>query len=61
MLGKNDIITFGKYANKTINYIWENDPQYIIWLDENVNDISIDQFIVNDCRESETEEYYFDP
>ena len=52
MLGKNDILTFGKFKNKTIQWIFDNHPQYIVWLDENVKTISIDQYIVAQCIEN---------
>ena len=58
MLGKNDKITFGK----TIKELWENYPEYIVWLDENVDTISIDQYIVADCKEAiEDSLYNFEP
>jgi len=56
VLGKNDKILFGKYKGKTISEIAEENPGYIVWLDENVKTISIDQKIVADCEEISDEE-----
>lgn len=50
MLGKNDILTFGKFKGKSIKWIADNHPQYIVWVDENIKTKSIDQKIVADCR-----------
>ena len=57
MLGKNDKITFGKHNGKTIKELWENYPEYIVWLDENVHTISIDQYIVAECQQIGNDKY----
>lgn len=57
VLGKNSIIGFGKHAGKTIKWIWENQPKYIVWLDENVTTISIDQYIVKECTDIISDTY----
>ena len=31
---KSDILNFGKYKGETIEWVLENDPGYILWLDE---------------------------
>ena len=31
------VLTFGKHNGKTISYVVENDPSYILWLDENTD------------------------
>lgn len=59
VLGKNDKMTFGKYKGKTISEIAEENPGYIVWLDEKVKTISIDQKIVADCEEM-TDDDIFD-
>ena len=41
-LQPDDIIPFGKYKGKTVNYVFENDFQYLIWLSENARDFEID-------------------
>ena len=62
MLGKNDKITFGKHNGKTIKELWDNYPEYIVWLDENINTISIDQHIVAECfKDKMDKEYDFEP
>lgn len=50
--GKNDKLPFGKYKDKTIIWIAENEPYYILWLDEKIETISIDQQIVRDCEQA---------
>lgn len=37
-----DVITFGKYKGQTIQYIYKNDVNYLMWLIDNTND-----FIIN--------------
>lgn len=49
--GKNDVLSFGKHKGRTIEEVRQEDPAYIVWLDENVHQISIDQKIVSDCEE----------
>jgi len=42
-----DVMTFGKYKGKTIEYIIGVDPQYIIWLYRNsIRDISFSGDII---------------
>ena len=36
-----DAITFGKYKGKTFEEIANIDPDYILWLDENVKDVKL--------------------
>jgi hypothetical protein len=36
-----DIITFGKHTGKTFDEIADIDPDYILWLDENVKDVKL--------------------
>lgn len=30
-------INFGKYKDRTIQSIWESDPEYLVWVYENTN------------------------
>jgi DNA polymerase III epsilon subunit-like protein len=45
------IIDIGKYKNNPISYIMQNDPQYIIWLSENVKFMEIDHLIIAQAKE----------
>jgi uncharacterized protein (DUF3820 family) len=36
-----DFITFGKYKGKTFDEIADIDPDYILWIDENVKDVKL--------------------
>ena len=29
-----DVLTFGKFKGETIQYVLDNEPHYIIWLDD---------------------------
>jgi hypothetical protein len=54
-----DKITFGKYNGKTFDEIADIDPDYIIWLNENVKTVKLPQEFVNavemDVRERDSE------
>ncbi len=54
-----DTITFGKYKGKTFNEIADIDPDYILWLDENVKTIKLSKSFVKavemDVRERDSE------
>lgn len=41
---RNELITFGKYKGRTILEVLEEDPQYLLWANENV-----EGFILNDA------------
>ena len=60
-----DIITFGKYKGKTIDWIAENDPSYIIWLnDEQVVDFPaeiVEAAIMDDMNNNPPEEWFWQP
>lgn len=55
MLNENDIMPFGKYKSKTLAWIADFDPEYIVWAAENVHQIRIDKSLVQAC-EMEVEE-----
>lgn len=47
-----DVMTFGKYKGKTIEYIINFDPQYIIWLQRNsIREISFNGDIIDKAYE----------
>jgi len=54
-----DTITFGKYKGKTFNEISNIDPDYILWLDENVKDVKLPkkwlECVEMDVRERDSE------
>jgi hypothetical protein len=54
-----DIITFGKYKGKTFDEIADIDPDYILWLDENVKDVKLSkkwiECVEMDIRERNSE------
>ena len=60
-----DVITFGKHSGKTFDWIADNEPSYIIWL----NDEGIVQFpedileaaMIDDANNSPPEEYFWQP
>ena len=52
-----DTITFGKYKGKTFNEIANIDPDYIIWLDENVKTINLPERFV-DVVKTETSDLH---
>lgn len=37
-----DIMSFGKYKGKSIQYIFDNDNQYLLWLIQNANEFRVD-------------------
>ena len=54
-----DAITFGKYKGKTFDEIADIDPDYILWLDENVKDVKLPkkwiECVEMDIREKDSE------
>ena len=60
-----DIITFGKYKGKTVDWIAANDPSYIIWLnDEQVVDFPaeiVEAAIMDDMNNNPPEEWFWQP
>ena len=52
-----DTITFGKHKGKTFNEIANIDPDYIIWLDENVKTIKLPERFV-DVVKTETSDLH---
>jgi hypothetical protein len=54
-----DFITFGKYNGKTFDEIADIDPDYILWIDENVKDVKLPkkwiEYVEMDVRERNSE------
>lgn len=54
-----DTITFGKYNGRTFEQIVNIDPDYILWLDENVKDVKLPkkwiECVEMDIRERDSE------
>ena len=54
-----DTITFGKYNGQTFGEIADIDPDYILWLDENVKDVKLPnkwlKCVETDIRERDSE------
>jgi uncharacterized protein (DUF3820 family) len=54
-----DTITFGKYKGKTFDEIADIDPDYILWIDENVKDVKLPkkwiECVEMDVREKNSE------
>jgi hypothetical protein len=54
-----DFITFGKYNGRTFEEISNIDPDYILWLDENVKDVKLPkkwiECVEMDIREKNSE------
>lgn len=52
-------LTFGKYKRKTLAFVLENDPGYIVWLSENTNQV-IDKKLIAGAKELHGEMEEFD-
>ena len=54
-----DTVTFGKYNGQTFEEIANIDPDYILWLDENVKDVKLPkkwlECVEMDIRERDSE------
>lgn len=56
---KLDILTFGKHKGKTVRWVLEREPSYILWLHEN-KVCEIAEEIVEAATDSEIEDYLDD-
>lgn len=60
--GYQDILTFGKFKGKTVRWIANEEPSYIIWLDEEkivtFPDEVLDNAISDDANNSPPEDYF---
>ena len=59
------VIEFGKHKGKTIDWIAENHPDYIVWLHENqvcvVDEKILDAAIADDMNNSPPEDFFWEP
>ena len=59
-----DVLTFGKYKGKSVDWIAENFPGYIVWLAEEkvceVDDEIYDAAMMDDMNSSPPEDYFWD-
>lgn len=46
--GINNKFRFGKYKGKTLLYVLDNNPQYIIWCINNIKEFKINNTLKND-------------
>lgn len=46
--GINNKFQFGKYKGKTLLYVLDNNPQYIIWCINNIKEFKINNTLKND-------------
>lgn len=58
----NEIIQFGKYKGQTYEYVFQNDPQYLLWCILNIDDFYLPwkytvKIIEDKIRELELEQY----
>lgn len=58
----NEIIRFGKYKGQTYEYVFQNDPQYLLWCILNIDDFYLPwkytvKMIEDKIRELELEQY----
>ena len=60
-----DVLMFGKYKHKTIQWVFENNPSYILWLrEENVCEVDeeiYDVSVLKDMENSPPEDYVWQP
>lgn len=51
------VFTFGKHKGKRVSQVIEEDPGYIVWLDE-LNNVSVDPQLVDDALDEAIERHY---
>jgi uncharacterized protein (DUF3820 family) len=60
LIGKHEIqtdrLTFGKYKGKSIQYILDTEPGYIVWLEEE-NVLEMPEDIYQEAQELDYDEY----
>lgn len=54
-----DILTFGKHKGKSVEWVLENAPGYIVWLEEE-KICNVEQEIYNLAQEMDYSEYGYD-
>jgi hypothetical protein len=50
--GLTDVVTFGKYKDRTVEELLEEDPDYLIWVDEHVDFFPLEQEVVDAAIEN---------
>jgi len=50
ILSENSKLLFPKYKGKTVKEIVEIDPQYIVWLSENIEGLTIQSEVLQKCN-----------
>ena len=53
-------IRFGKYMGRLISEIIEEDPEYLLWANNNVYGFDLNEFIMEKCYESMYRDVKFD-
>lgn len=56
----NYVFTFGKHKGKNIKKVLKNDPQYILWVNKNIKELSIHKIIVDIAEDYTSEIDYYD-
>lgn len=56
-LGMDDVMPFGKHKDMTVNWVVDNDPKYLQWWDETIDQYPIDDYIIKEIREQEERKY----
>jgi uncharacterized protein (DUF3820 family) len=62
-MNRQDVITFGKHKGKTVQYIIDKDPNYILWIQQNsIRNISFDGGVIMDAwlNKIKIKEFYDD-
>lgn len=58
----NDVLAFGKHRGKSVDWVAEHHPSYIIWLKENnvceVDDEIYDAALADDMDNGQEEDYF---
>ena len=56
----NQPLNFGKYKGKAPGDIAEDDPEYVVWLYENIDPKVCSRALYRSCQNHEEDEYYPD-
>lgn len=62
---KLDVLDFGKHKDKTVRWVIEHDPSYIIWLNENkiceIPEEIVEEAQISDANQSPPEDWFWTP
>ena len=53
---RDTVVTFGKHKGLKVSTILENDPGYIVWMNDNIDDICFVEGIVREAEDSDLED-----